>query len=311
MGKIKKILLSFATLTALLLLVLYMTYPKPDIELKPFVDLKGVNDSELIVMDVKKADNEGVTVSKNRPTYYKGGKKGVLLIHGLAASPYEMSFLAEYLHRKGLSVYNVRLAGHGSKSENMAAFTYKDWYDSVRYGYFLLKNNCDQVYVIGQSNGGLVAAAVAQNNPVDGLILISPAVKIPGLSINFIGIGKEVIKEVPRKKELKDEIKPYYYDKFHSQGITHMVKLQQYVLDNLDKTSMPLLVFQNDKDRVVSYEGAEKLYEKANTNKKLYVRYGTDDFPPIHVLTLPNNPKIDETFGKIYDFVSGGTDVEK
>ncbi|HJU08685.1 MAG TPA: alpha/beta hydrolase, partial [Rhodanobacteraceae bacterium] len=48
----------------------------------------------------------------------RGGRAGVLLIHGLTGTPAEMRFVGKGLHRAGYTVYGMQLAGHcGSESD--------------------------------------------------------------------------------------------------------------------------------------------------------------------------------------------------
>ncbi|MCD8491281.1 MAG: hypothetical protein LRY51_04965 [Geovibrio sp.] len=56
------------------------------ITLRPFVNLKGVQDYELEVMDYKRAESEIVKENENYPKLYKGGRTGVLLIHGFTGA---------------------------------------------------------------------------------------------------------------------------------------------------------------------------------------------------------------------------------
>jgi len=53
-----------------------------------------------------------------------------------------MNELGDFLSAKGFSVYVARVVGHGSKSEYLGKLSYKDWYDSLKYGYFTLMNTC-------------------------------------------------------------------------------------------------------------------------------------------------------------------------
>jgi len=69
-------------------------------------------------------------------------------------------------------------------------------------------------------------------------------------------------------------------------------------------------VFQNFKDGLVFYKGTEKFYERAASKDKKYVRFGKDGFPFIHVLTFPNNPKMNEMFEQIEEFGVGGKNAD-
>ncbi len=130
---------------------------RPVHELAPFTDLTEVDDVELLDLDFKKAESEKVKLETNYPTFTKGGDDvGILIIHGFTGSPLEMQPIADHLIQQGgFTTYQVRTAGHGSIPENLNVTTYKDWYESARYGYFMLKRNCKKVFVMGgESMGG-------------------------------------------------------------------------------------------------------------------------------------------------------------
>lgn len=55
----------------------------------------------------------------------------VLLVHGLSDSPYSMRGLALALHRAGLTVYGLRLPGHGTIPAGLDDVGWKDWLAAV------------------------------------------------------------------------------------------------------------------------------------------------------------------------------------
>jgi alpha-beta hydrolase superfamily lysophospholipase len=55
----------------------------------------------------------------------------VLLVHGLSDSPYSMRGLAQSLHRAGLTVYGLRLPGHGTLPSGLDAADWEDWLAAV------------------------------------------------------------------------------------------------------------------------------------------------------------------------------------
>ena len=51
----------------------------------------------------------------------------VLLVHGLADSPYTYSDIASDLREQGVTVQVLLLPGHGSKPEDLLLPKYQDW----------------------------------------------------------------------------------------------------------------------------------------------------------------------------------------
>ena len=118
-----------------------------------------------------------VAVSEGGFTY-AGDRTGVLLIHGLTASPGEMAPLGNRLHEDGFTVSGVLLAGHGTDVDDLRRTTWTDWLDSARRGLTSLQKECDEVFVVGLSAGALLAALLAAEGGVAGLSLLAPAYRL-------------------------------------------------------------------------------------------------------------------------------------
>ena len=61
----------------------------------------------------------------------EGGRRGVLLIHGVTGTPTEMRLLGKGLNRAGYSVYGMQLAGHCGDVDDLLKTGWQDWYASV------------------------------------------------------------------------------------------------------------------------------------------------------------------------------------
>ena len=118
----------------------------------------------------------------DRSTFHKGGRTGVLLIHGLGGSPIEVRFIAQGLARAGYTVYCCQLAGHCSDAEQLQSSTWQEWYASVTAAYDRLKQECDVVLAGGLSTGALLALHLAHQRPgeVQGLLLFGPSIILNG-----------------------------------------------------------------------------------------------------------------------------------
>ncbi len=133
---------------------------------------------EIYEFDLLKAESAGTIGVGNKPYLSRHSDKGVLLIHGFAAAPDELLPLAYELEKYDISVYVVRVAGHGCSLDNFYKTTYLDWYDSISTGYNALASFCSKICIVGQSNGGLLATAAAKFNKCDCLVLLAPAYKV-------------------------------------------------------------------------------------------------------------------------------------
>src|SRR5689334_21044158 len=103
--------------------------------------------------------------------HLRGGRSGVLLIHGLTGTPTEMRFVGNGLHRAGFSVLGMQLAGHCGDDADLLATGWRDWYASVAAAAARLRGDVDHLFVAGLSMGAILALKLAIDRPrdVDGL----------------------------------------------------------------------------------------------------------------------------------------------
>jgi len=97
------------------------------------------------------------------PGLFLEGSNGaaVILIHGLTGAPQEMKFLAQFLNRKGYSVFCPRLANHGEPIEILKKTKWQEFYQSVREPCLKALNEHKRVFVSGLSMGALLALLLA------------------------------------------------------------------------------------------------------------------------------------------------------
>jgi carboxylesterase len=115
----------------------------------------------------------------------KGGRVGVLLIHGLCGSPSEIRFVANGLIRSGYTVVCPQLAGHGGTEADLMATTWQDWYESAEKGLEELAATCDTVIVGGLSTGAVLSLMLAarHRDKVHAVALYSPTLWLSGRQI--------------------------------------------------------------------------------------------------------------------------------
>lgn len=97
--------------------------------------------------------------------HLRGGRTGVLLIHGLTGTPTEMRFVGNGLHRAGFSVLGMQLAGHCGDSTDLLATGWRDWHASVLEAADRLAADVDHLFVAGLSMGAILALKLAIDRP--------------------------------------------------------------------------------------------------------------------------------------------------
>ncbi|EJF89286.1 alpha/beta hydrolase [Bartonella tamiae] len=119
--------------------------------------------------------------------FLKGGRAGVLLIHGLTGTPAEMQILGKGLHKAGFTVYGMQLAGHCGNEEDLLATNWHDWYESVNRAADRLLEHVDTLFVGGLSMGAVLALKLAADRPniVKGVGVYGPTFIYDGWTIPY------------------------------------------------------------------------------------------------------------------------------
>jgi len=115
--------------------------------------------------------------------------EGYLLIHGLSDSPYLLSELAKRLAegRPCALVRSVLLPGHSTAPGDSTLVSRQEWQAITRYGVESFREQVATLHIIGYSAGATLAvdylASYPEDNLIKGLILLSPALGLPGSTI--------------------------------------------------------------------------------------------------------------------------------
>ena len=148
----------------------------------------------------------------DRSQYIRGGRVGVLLVHGLGGTPIELRFVAQNLARAGHTVLCCQLAGHCGTPEELRRSTWKQWYASVEAAHDRLREHCDIIIAGGLSMGGILATHLASNRPdgVHGLLLFAPTLRLDGWSMPWYSRALHYIRPLPIRFEFDlTEREPY------------------------------------------------------------------------------------------------------
>lgn len=243
---------------------------------------------EIYTFDLSKAESAGASGIGNLPYFRRHSDKGVLLIHGFAAAPNELLPLAYELEKYNISVYVVRVAGHGSTLDNFYKTTYLDWYESISAGYNALASFCSKICIAGQSNGGLLATAAAKFNKCDSLALLAPAYKVNIPGFFLIKYIRKIIKNVPRHlKEVE-----YNYPVFPTEQTYQIKLLQEEVSNYIKDINVPVLLAVSEKDVLISSKEAVKKVNEMISNDKTIYKYNNKLYNIKHILTEKHSVKI-------------------
>jgi carboxylesterase len=242
-----------------------------------------------------------------KPFYFEGSDKkpGILLTHGLTASPTEMLPLGKFLHTNGYTVYGVRLAGHSTHYRDLPNYSYQDWINSVKEGLILLKENYETIIPIGISMGAVLSTLLVHRNSdvtFEKLVLISPAFDLqsklakltPILShfINYIYKGDTVL------QYYKDhDLYAYYY--YPLKAVAQFERLRKIFWKESILLKLPTLIIYGILDDLISTKAIDKLIK---------TKFISEESVKIHTFqqsghNFTTDPDAIEAFDTILNFI--------
>lgn len=129
------------------------------------------------------AENQTTIINANAPFEYRpdnfDGQHGVLLVHGLFASPLCMQTIAKQLCQQGMLSRAILLPGHGTVPGDLLGIQLEEWLKAVQYGIDSLKNDVKYIHYVGFSLGGLLGIYQAlRKEPLHSLLCIAPACQL-------------------------------------------------------------------------------------------------------------------------------------
>lgn len=111
-----------------------------------------------------------------------GDARGVLCLHGMTGTPFEVRPVGETLGAIGYSVEVPLLAGHGGSLRDLAATQWPDWLASAERSMDRLRRNVGDrpIAIVGFSMGGLLALRLARAFPdrIAALVIIAAPLRM-------------------------------------------------------------------------------------------------------------------------------------
>ena len=241
------------------------------------------------------------------PFFFSGGPVGCLLLHGFTAMPEEMRWLGEYLAGQGHAVLGVRLAGHATHPTDLARTRWTDWLVSVEEGLALLSGVTDQVFLIGQSMGGMIALVAAARYPVAGVIALSTPAdrggKAPPFAVRlFLRLRPMIQKPAkPAESPLAERREAEYpaYPQFPARILQEVDLLRGALYEALPQVRVPALLIHSRADASVNPDNMPRIHERLGSpDKQMLWLDGLDH-------SLVRDPQRQIVFDAIDSFVVG------
>lgn len=202
-------------------------------------------------------------------------KKAILMIHGFVGGNYDFGSLHNELQLyKKFDVFTFTLPAH--EKFIVSDVKYHQWIDeSIKQVEFLISNGYKEIYLVGHSMGGVIAAYIAsQYKEIKKLVLAAPAFRyfhfkdgkldIKGLNKSFKnipGIIKEFNSEQVISKILKTPIAT----------TLEFTKLVNHCQNCVEYINCDILTIHGTNDNVVPKESTEHVFNQVKSKTNILI----------------------------------------
>ncbi|MBN1893574.1 alpha/beta fold hydrolase, partial [bacterium] len=217
------------------------------------------------------------------PFFFKGGKTGVLLIHGFTGTPWSMRELGLHLSSAGFTVMAPLLPGHGTIPPDLIGIRWEQWVESLMHARDRLAGQCDSIFAAGLSMGGALAYALAARSRLEGVISMAAPFRLERPGIRLLPLVLPFKRYWKKKKgaHLSDEGLQIAYDRYPLAGVMEFQKLLADMRPRLSEVTCPALILHAKGDPTVSFENAARIEAALGSGDKR--RILLDD--PCHIIT--------------------------
>lgn len=228
-----------------------------------------------------------------RENDYMKNKIGCLLLHGFGGRPAEVAPLAKYMQSRGIATFSPQLKGHTGKKDDLQGVSYRQWIESGERAFEQLSNFCQNIFVVGFSMGGLIAANLPRYNNIKGVITLNT----PIYPVNLGRMLKNLIHDIKARKF--DYLRSYVLSsvKIPFSALIEFLKLLNATKSKFKDLRYPLFVAQAMEDDVVLPQSALYIYRNTNSPNKTIKFYQRANHFICH------SPVANELFNDIFTFI--------
>ncbi len=216
----------------------------------------------------------------------KAKNLGVVLVHGLLASPVEVRSFGERLEALGYPVIGVRLKGHGTSPWDLRERSWEDWLDSVKEGYEIMSAFVDRICLVGFSTGGSLVLRLAADHPerLAGVVTIAAPLKLRDRNMIFVPLvhgANRVLRWVPAFegimpfRSMSSEHPDINYRYVPIRCLYELRRLIDNMEEGLADVKCPVTLIQGTEDSLVEPISAEMIHKKLGTDNKNVVMVST------------------------------------
>jgi carboxylesterase len=210
------------------------------------------------------------------PLFLPGDGRGVLCLHGITGTPFEVRPLAEALGRAGCTVMAPMLAGHGGTLGDLAASSWADWQRSAERAMDELQARIGggPIAICGFSMGGLLALRLARLYPerISALVVMGVPLRLrrmqvmgiralSRLPLDFCKLPNACVPKL-NGSDVSDPEMRYGNPglrAFPIAALSQLVELMDLVRHDLGAVRTPVLVVHGRQDHVAPMEDSLEL----------------------------------------------------
>lgn len=194
---------------------------------------------------------------------------GCLLIHGYTGGPYEIEPLMTHLQENTDWKIKVPvLKGHGRELD-LTDVAYEIWLQDTEKVLQELMEECETIYVIGFSMGGMIAAYLAAKYKIEKLVLLAPARRY--ISFKYMAnYVREIIGDGIKGKLQENDVFLHYKDKIGEiplKANVEFMKLVAYTKPYLAQITAPVFIAQGQRDGLVPFKMVYDLEKEIGSDR--------------------------------------------
>lgn len=208
---------------------------------------------------------------------------GLLLIHGLADTPFLFRDLADRLASRCVRVRAILLPGHGTRPGDLVTAESEQWFDVAAAHVRGFADEVDRLYVGGHSVGGAIATVLALEEPaVQGLVAFAPAWELDGLrDVLWLGtLAEPFIDFIEREPEPN----PVKYESLAVNTGDEMGEILGRVQSALEARrsidELPLLLVATEADSVIDLDYLQRTFRERFTHPESHMLVYRDTREP-------------------------------
>ncbi|MFA6433212.1 MAG: alpha/beta fold hydrolase [Elusimicrobiales bacterium] len=286
-------------------------------------DVSGYNAAVSEFEAYRDSKRAGIRNTDNLPFLLVHGARTlrtVVMIHGLADSPWYMRELGEILYQQGYNVVSILLPGHGTKPEDLLAVTQQQWRQEVDRGLGIAAGLGERISLAGFSAGGSLALDALRRHPelkAEKLFLFSPALAMNEENQVLVSLGCQAPQLIIKLKGQYDkdavEDDPHSYNKKAVNSVCQLYAVMNAntrwrgkILESIRSAGTAVFAVESSADRTVSPVAVtDFIASLPDSADRAYVWYPpAEGIAHADVPRPETNPRFGELRRKLKDFTA-------